>query len=63
MRIDHDIGIYPEHYGWILKIYSMAFKDKHPSKQDEEYFNLFRVIHTDILREDKEEKEYNDEGA
>jgi hypothetical protein len=54
MRIDHDVGIYPEHYAMVLKWYSLAFKDKHPSKADEECYNLFRVIHNDVLREDKE---------
>ena len=36
MRIDHDIGIYSEHYAMVLKWYSLAFKDKHPSKEDED---------------------------
>jgi len=35
MRIDHDIGIYSEHYAMVLKWYSLAFKDKHPSRDDE----------------------------
>jgi hypothetical protein len=54
MRIDHDIGIYSEHYAMVLKWYSLAFKDKHPSRDDEKTYNLFRVIYEDILREDKE---------
>ena len=54
-RIDHDVGIYEEHYASILRWYSLAFKDKHPSKEDEKTFNLFRVIYDDIVRENKEE--------
>ena len=54
MRIDHDIGIYSEHYAMVIKWYNLAFKGKHPSKEDEKTFNLFRVIYEDILREDKE---------
>ena len=59
MRIDHDIGIYSEHSAMDLKWYSLAFKDKHPSRDDEKTYNLFRVIYEDILREDKEG--YNDD--
>lgn len=54
-RIDHDVGIYEEHYASILRWYSLAFKDKHPSKEDEKTFNLFRVIYDDIVRENQEE--------
>ena len=54
-RIDHDVGIYEEHYAMILKWYNLAFKDKHPSKEDEKTFNLFRVIYDDIVRENQEE--------
>jgi len=43
----------------VLKWYSLAFKDKHPSRDDEKTYNLFRVIYEDILREDKEG--YNDD--
>jgi hypothetical protein len=39
MRIDHDIGIYEEHYASVLRWYNLAFKDKHPSKEDEKTFN------------------------
>ena len=58
-RIDHDVGIYEEHYASILRWYSLAFKDKHPSKEDEKTFNLFRVIYDDIVRENQEE--YDDD--
>ena len=59
-RIDHDVGIYEEHYASILRWYSLAFKDKHPSKEDEKTFNLFRVIYDDIVRENLEDY-YDDE--
>ena len=54
-RIDHDVGIYEEHYAMILKWYNLAFKDRHPSKEDEKTFNLFRVIYDDIVREHLED--------
>jgi len=57
MRIDHDIGIYTDHYAKILKWYSLAFKDKHPSKDDEECYNLFNTIYKDMIREEKEEQD------
>ena len=60
VRIDHDVGIYEEHYASILKWYNLAFKDKHPSKADEKTFNLFRVLYYDIVRENKEEYDTND---
>jgi hypothetical protein len=60
VRIDHDVGIYEEHYASILKWYNLAFKDKHPSKADEKTFNLFRVIYYDIVRENKEEYDTDD---
>ena len=55
MRIDHDIGIYEEHYASVLRWYNLAFNDKHPRKEDEKTFNLFRVIYDDIIRENIEE--------
>ena len=58
-RIDHDVGIYEEHYAMIIKWYNLAFKGKHPSKADEKTFNLFRVIYDDIVRENQEE--YDDD--
>jgi hypothetical protein len=60
-RIDHDVGIYEEHYASILRWYSLAFKDKHPSKEDEKTFNLFRVIYDDIVRENQEEYDENED--
>ena len=59
-RIDHDVGIHEEHYAMILKWYNLAFKDRHPSKEDEKTFNLFRVIYDDIVRENLEDY-YDDE--
>ena len=44
-----------KNYASILRWYNLAFKDKHPSKEDEKTFNLFRVIYDDIVRENKEE--------
>jgi len=61
VRIDHDVGIYEEHYASILRWYNLAFKDKHPSKEDEKTFNLFRVIYDDIVRENQEEYDDDDE--
>ena len=60
VRIDHDIGIYEEHYERILKWYNLAFKDKHPSKEDEKAFMLFSVLYNDIVRENKEEYDERD---
>ncbi len=57
MRTEHTIGVYTEHYAMILKWYSLAFKDKHPSKKDEEAYNLFKVIYEDNLRDDEETKD------
>ena len=55
VRIDHDIGIYEEHYASVLRWYNLAFKGKHPSKADEKTYNLFCVLYDDIVRENKEE--------
>lgn len=57
MRIDHDIGLYPEHYAAVLRWYSLAFKDKHPTKSDEKIYHLFNVVYDDICREALEEKQ------
>ena len=56
IRIDHDIGIYTEHYAKIIQWYNLAFKGKHPSKQDKETFTLFNLIYNDMVREDREDK-------
>jgi hypothetical protein len=60
VRIDHDVGIYEEHYARIIQWYNLAFKGKHPSKEDKKTFNLFNVIYEDVVRENKEEKEANE---
>ena len=61
VSITTSIGIYEEHYATILKWNGLAFKGKEPSKKDQETFNIFNVIYTDIVRENKEEKAANDE--
>lgn len=57
MRIDHDIGIYTEHYAMIIKWYNLAFRGKEPSNKDKDTFALFTLIYNDMIREDKEDKE------
>ena len=59
VRIDFSVGIYQEHLASILRWYSFAYKDKHPSKEDEKTFNLFRVLYEDLVRENKEENDDN----
>ena len=63
VSITTSIGIYEDHYATVLKWYTLAFgkEGKHPSKKDEETFNLFTVIHTDLKRDNLEEKEANDD--
>jgi len=61
VSITTSIGIYEDNYAAVLRWYNLAFKGKHPSKKDEETFNLFTVIYTDIVRENKEEKDANED--
>ena len=57
IRIDHEVGVYTEHYSRILKWYNLAFKDKHPSKEDEKTFHLFNVVYDDLVRANLEEQQ------
>jgi hypothetical protein len=61
MRIDHNIGVYPEHYASVLRWYNLAFKGIHPSKEDEKTYQLFNIIYEDIIRESYEEYESHEE--
>ena len=56
MRVDWEVGIYPEHFNRILKWYNLAFKDKHPTREDEEVFNLISLLFNDLKRQAEEDK-------
>ena len=58
VSISLEISVREEDFARVLRWYSLAFKDaKHPSKEDESCYNLFKLLHDDIHRENKEEKE------
>jgi len=56
MRIEWEIGIYPEYFERALKWYNLAFKDKHPSKDDERIFHIFEWLIADNRIQDTEEE-------
>jgi len=56
MRVEWEIGIYPEHLKRILQWYNLAFKGKHPTKEDESVYNLINLIFMDLKRQEEEEK-------
>lgn len=51
------VGIIEEDLARVMKWYSLAFKDKHPSKEDEECYMLFKLLHKDLKRENEEEND------
>ncbi len=56
MRVDFEIGLYPEHFMMALKWYNLAFNnDKKPSPKDMEAFTLFDLMVKDMARQDKED--------
>ena len=59
VRIEFSVGVYEDHLASIIRWYTLANKDKHPTKEDERTFNLFRVLYEDLARDNKEEIEYN----
>jgi hypothetical protein len=59
VSIANSVGIYEDHLAAVLRWYNIAFKGKHsPNVKDEETFNLLSVIHTDLVRENREEIEH-----
>ena len=62
MRVDFEIGLYPEHFMMALKWYNLAFTgEKKPSQKDMEAFTLFDLMVKDMARQDKEDKLENKE--
>jgi len=57
VSIECTVGIREEELATILKWYSLLFKTIHPSKPDEDCYNLIRVIYTDLKKCNKEESE------
>jgi len=57
VSISLEVSVREEDLAKVLKWYSLAFKEKHPSKEDETCYNLFKLLHADIQRENKEEQE------
>jgi len=57
VSISLEISVREEDFANVLRWYSLAFKDKHPTKADETCYNLFRLLHADIQRENQEEGE------
>ena len=57
MRYEWQLGIYQEHFRRCLKWYNLAFKAKHPKKEDEEVFNLLNIILNDMDKQDEEASE------
>ena len=57
MRLDIDIGLYPEHFNAAIKWYNMAFLNKKPSPKDKETVELFFLLVKDMARQEKEDKE------
>jgi len=56
MRVDFEIGLYPEHFMAALKWYNLAFiGDKKPSTHDKQAFTLFDLMVKDMSRQDKED--------
>ena len=45
-----------EDFAAYLRWYSLAFKDKHPSKADEKMYRKVQVLYDDLEIEEKEEK-------
>ena len=54
MTIELPISIRKHNLEAILKWYSLAYKDKHPSKIDELTYNLIGVLYYDTLEDEKE---------
>jgi len=62
MRVDFEIGLYPEHFMAALKWYNLAFKsDIKPSNHDKQAFTLFDMMVKDMARQDKEDAQENKE--
>ena len=59
VRIEFSVGVYEDHLASIIRWYTLAHKDKHPTKEYERTFNIFRVLYEDLARDNKEEIEYN----
>ena len=57
VSISLEISVREDDFANVLRWYSLAFKDKHPTKQDEECYNLFRILHKDLQKDNKEEKD------
>lgn len=57
VSISLEISVREEDFARVMKWYSLAFKDKHPSKEDEECYTLFKLLHKDLKRENEEEKD------
>lgn len=55
-----EVNVRKDYFAWILKLYSLAYKDKHPTKTDEEFYELTKVVFRDLVYEDKEERELLD---
>ena len=62
MRVEWEIGIYPEMFAGALKWFGMAFKGKEPSKKDIELFHQFQWLMDDSYKQDTEEKLEKDDG-
>jgi len=62
MRVEWEIGLYAIDFEKILKWYNLAFKDKHPSKDDEKLFHKMEWIADDLRIQEREEKEADSFG-
>ena len=60
MTLEVEINFCSSDFDKVLKWYSLAFKGKHPNKEDERVFNKLSVL-TDSLRQDEKEEEKDDD--
>ena len=60
VRLEFEIGLYNEHFEKTLKWYNLAFKDRHPSKEDKEVYELINTLVLDMRRQDEEEVNSDD---
>lgn len=60
MRLEIEVGLYHTDIARCIKWYSTAYKDKHPSKDDEKLWSKLNLFYEDMLLQDKEEKENED---
>lgn len=60
MTLEVEINFCSEDFEKVLKWYSLAFKGKHPNKEDERVFNKMSMLSISLKEDEDEMKEDED---